>query len=273
MKLLGRAFCYCVLSIAAFLSMFPFYFMFVSGTNTNADILAFPPKITPGGNLAANLETLMTKVDLPTTIANSLFVSVTYTLLAVILFSAAGYALAKYDFRGKGFIYIFTLMSMMIPGGVMFIPRFEMMIELNMIDKFSAVILPACANTFGVFLMRQNMVNFPTALIEAGRIDGVGELGIFGKIVLPNVRPALGALVIYMFTGMWNSFLWPMIILRDEAKHTLPIALAVLDANPTNKDYAVVLLAAAVATLPILIIFFVFQKQFIAGVMGGAVKE
>ena len=109
--------------------------------------------------------------------------------------------------------------------------------------------------------------------MEAGRIDGVGEIGIFFKIVLPNIKPALGALVIYMFTSMWNNFMWPLIILGSEDKYTLPIALAMLDGNPTNKNYAVILLATAVATLPILIIFLIFQKQFVAGVMGGAVKE
>ena len=163
--------------------------------------------------------------------------------------------------------------SMMIPSLVMYVPLFEMMIKFNMTDTYWAVILPLLANAFGIFLMRQNMLAFPTALMEAGRIDGVGELGIFFKIVLPNIKPALGALVIYMFTSMWNNFMWPLIILGSEDKYTLPIALAMLDGNPTNKNYAVILLATAVATLPILIIFLIFQKQFVAGVMGGAVKE
>ncbi len=273
MKIIGRVVCYVILVVAAFLSMFPFYFMFVSGSNQNVDILSVPPKMTPGAYLMENLTVLSEQVDIFTSAFNSLLLAGTYTILALILFSAAGYALAKFDFRGKGLIYTFTLSSMMIPGLVMFIPRFEMMIELNMVDTFAAVILPMLANTFGVFLMRQNMVNFPTALVEAARIDGVGELGIFGRIVLPNVKPALGALVIYMFTSMWNSFMWPLVILGSEEKYTLPIALAMLNGNPTNKDYAVILLAAAVATLPILIIFLIFQKQFIAGVMGGAVKE
>lgn len=273
MKSVGRVVAYIILAIAAFLSLFPFYFMFVSGTNTNNQILSVPPKLSIGTQLADNFQILAGKIDLVTSIWNTLFVSVVYTVLALLIFSAAGYALAKFEFKGKGLIFGFVMGSMMIPSLVMYVPLFEMMIKINMTDSLWAVILPLLANAFGIFLMRQNMLNFPTALMEAGRIDGIGELGIFFKIVLPNVKPALGALVIYMFTSMWNNFMWPLIILGSEEKYTLPIALAMLDGNPTNKDYAVILLATAVATLPILIIFLIFQKQFVAGVMGGAVKE
>ena len=273
MKAFGKIFGYIVLIIAAFLSLFPFYFMFVSGTNTNNQILSVPPKLSIGSELAANFEILVDKVDLLTSIWNTLFVSVVYTVLALLIFSAAGYALAKFDFKGKGIIFTFVMGSMMIPSLVMYVPLFEMMIEIDMTDSHWAVILPMLANACGIFLMRQNMLNFPTALLEAGRIDGVGEISLFFRIVLPNIKPALGALVIYMFTSMWNNFMWPLIILGSEEKYTLPISLAMLDGNPTNKNYAVILLATAVATLPILIIFLVFQKQFVAGVMGGAVKE
>ena len=273
MKKVSKVIVYTILGIAAFLSLFPFYFMFVSGTNTNNQILSVPPKFTIGTELLANLEILVGKVDLLTAIGNTLFISTVYTILALLIFSSAGYALAKFNFKGKGLIFGFVMGSMMIPSLVMYVPLFEMMININMTDSHWAVILPMLANAFGIFLMRQNMLSFPTALLEAGRIDGVGELGLFFRIVLPNIKPALGALVIYMFTSMWNNFMWPLIILGSEKKYTLPIALAMLDGNPTNKNYAVILLATAIATLPILIIFLVFQKQFVAGVMGGAVKE
>ncbi|MGO5052043.1 carbohydrate ABC transporter permease [Lachnospiraceae bacterium LCP25S3_G4] len=273
MKNIKRAIGYIILTIGAFLSLFPFYFMFVSGTNTNTDILSVPPRLIPGHELAQNFKMLSEKVDLIRNIWNTLFVSVTYTVLALLIFSAAGYALGKFKFKGKGIIFGFIMASMMVPSLVMYVPLFEMMIKIDMTDTHIAVILPLLANAFGVFLMRQNMINFPQALIEAARIDGVGELGIFVRIVLPNIKPALGALVIYMFTSMWNNFMWPLIILGSKDQYTLPIALAMLDGNPTNKNFAVILLATAIATLPILIIFLIFQKQFVAGVMGGAVKE
>lgn len=272
-KLRHKIVIYLFLILAAFVSLFPFYFMFASSTNTNTAILAAPPRLLPGGELFNNLSILMGKMDMVRVMFNSLFVSVTFTLLSLILYSTAGYALAKFDFKGKGLIFGFIMVSMMIPSQIIYVPLFKMMINLNLTDKYSAVIFPLLANAFGVFLMRQNMLSFPTALLEAGKIDGCSELGIFIRIVLPNMKPALGALVIYMFTSMWNNFMWPLIILGSKKMYTFPVALAMLDGNPTNKNYAVILLAASIATLPILIIFTVFQKQFVSGVMGGAVKE
>ena len=264
---------YLFLILAAVLSLFPFYFMFVSGTNTNQDILAAPPRLLPGSMLAENFSVLIEKMDIFRVAFNTLFISIVFTVLALMLYSAAGYVLAKFDFKGKGLIFGFIMVSMMIPPQVMYVPLFQLFVATNMTNTYVAVILPALANAFGIFLMRQNMMNFPTALVEAARIDGYSEFGIFCRIVLPNVKPALSALVIYMFTSMWNNFMWPLIVLETKDMYNFPVALAVLDGNPTNKDFAVILLATAIATLPILIIFMVFQKQFVAGVMGGAVKE
>lgn len=264
---------YAFLVLAAILSLFPFYFMFVSGTNTNAEILAAPPRLLPGSMLSQNFSILVEKMDIFRVAFNTLFISVVFTVLALMLYSAAGYVLAKFEFKGKGLIFSFIMVSMMIPPQVMYVPLFQLFVSVGMTNTYTAVILPALANAFGIFLMRQNMMNFPTALVEAARIDGYSEFGIFCRIVLPNVKPALSALVIYMFTSMWNNFMWPLIVLETKEMYNFPVALAVLDGNPTNKDFAVILLATAIATLPILIIFMVFQKQFVAGVMGGAVKE
>lgn len=264
---------YFLLILAAFLSLFPFYFMFVSGTNSNQAILAAPPRLIPGSMLAQNFSVLIEKMDIFRVAFNTLFLSAVFVLLAVILFSSAGYVLAKYEFKGKGIIFGFIMVSMMIPAQVMYVPLFQMFVSAGMTNTYASVILPSLANAFGIFLMRQNMVNFPTALIEAARIDGYSEFQIFLNIVLPNVKPALSALVIYMFTTMWNNFMWPLIVFETKDMYNFPVALAVLDGNPTNKDFAVILLATSIATLPILVIFMAFQKQFVAGVMGGAVKE
>ena len=264
---------YIFLIAAAFLSLFPFYFMFVSGTNTNQAILQAPPRLLPGAMLLENFSILIEKMDIIRVAFNTLFISTVFTVLTLVLYSSAGYILAKFEFKGKGLIFGFIMVSMMIPAQVMYVPLFQLFVSVNMTNTYSAVILPSLANAFGVFLMRQNMMNFPTALVEAARIDGASEFGILLRIVLPNVNPALSALVIYMFTNMWNNFLWPLIVLETKEMYNFPVALAVLDGNPTNKNFAVILLATAIATLPILVIFMVFQKQFVAGVMGGAVKE
>lgn len=262
-----------ILVIAVLASLFPFYFMFISATNLNADILNFPPKLIAGANLIRNFTILSSKINILRVMFNSIFVSVVYTLLTILLYSAAGFALAKYEFKGKGLIFGFIMLTMMIPQQVLYIPLFNLMTKIGLSNTYAAVILPLLANAFGIFLMRQNMISFPTALIEASRIDGYNELGIFFKIVLPNMKPSLGALGIYMFTSMWNNFMWPLIILGTKDMYTFPVALAMLDGNPNKKDFAVIMLATSLATLPILLIFLVFQKYFVAGVMGGAVKE
>lgn len=143
-----------ILILAAFVSLFPFYFMFVSGTNTNTEILSVPPKLSIGTALLDNFAILQDKMNIAMSIFNSVFISVVYTLLAVLLFSAAGYALAKYEFKGKNLIFAFIMGSMMIPAVVMYVPLFEMMIKLQMTDTYSSVILPMLANAFGIFLMR-----------------------------------------------------------------------------------------------------------------------
>lgn len=264
---------YLILAIAVILALFPFYFMFVSATNLNADILSFPPKLSVGGYLTKNMGLLLAKINIWRVMFNSLFVSTVYTLLTLVLYSAAGYALAKYEFKGKRWLFGFVMVTMMLPQQVLYIPLFKLMAKVHLTNTYASVILPLLANAFGIFLMRQNMLAFPTALIEASRIDGYGEFGIFFRVVLPNMKPALGALGIYMFTSIWNNFMWPLIILGNKRMYTFPVALAVLDGNPNKKDFAVIMLATSLATLPILFIFMVFQRYFIAGVMGGAVKE
>lgn len=264
---------YSILVIAVIVSLFPFYFMFVSATNMNIDILSYPPKLVVGSNLGRNVGILASKIDIWRVMFNSLLIAVTYTVTTLLLYSAAGYALAKYEFKGKTVIFSFIMMTMMLPQQVLYIPLFKLMNQLGLANTYSAVILPSLANAFGIFLMRQNMLSFPTALIEAARIDGYNEISTFFKIVLPNMKASLGALGIYMFTSMWNNFMWPLIILATKEMYTFPVALAVLDGNPNKKDFAVIMLATSLATLPILIIFIIFQKQFVSGVMGGAVKE
>lgn len=268
-----RVFTYLFLIIAAFVSLFPFYFMFVSATNTNAEILSAAPKLFFGTHLLENMAALNKRLDLGRILLNSVVMTVTYTALSMLIHSMSGYALAKYNFKGKGPIFAIIMLTMMIPGQVMYVPLFTLMNKIGWANTYQAVILPGLAGAFGLFLMRQNMLSFPTSLIEAARIDGYGEVSIFAKVVMPSMKPALGALGIYMFMSMWNSFMWPLIILGTKSMYNFPVALSMLDGVAWRKDYGVIMLATVFAVLPILVIFLVFQKQFVAGVMGGAVKE
>lgn len=263
---------YIFLVLAVVISLFPFYVMFVSSTLKTGEILSAPPKLTIGTNFKENLNNLKDKINIGRVIFNSLFITITYTILTLILNSMAGYALAKYDFKGKKLLFAIIMGTMMIPAEVLYIPQFTMMTKIGWQNRYEAIIVPALANAFGIFLMRQNMLSFPTSLIEAARIDGCGEFSIFFKIVLPNMKPALAALGIYNFMGQWGNFMWPLIILSSNDMYTLPVALASLD-GLMYKDYGMMMLGATISTIPILIMFLLFQKQFISGLMGGAVKE
>lgn len=263
---------YIILIVAVLVSLFPFYMMFVSATRSTGEILSFPPKLTFGTNLAKNFTKLNSEIDIGRVLFNSLFISITYTVLTLILASSAGYALAKFKFKGKNLIFSIILITIMIPGQVLLVPLFSMMNKIGWANSYQAVILPSLANAFGIFLMRQNMMSFPDSLIEAARIDGYNELSIFFRIVLPNMKPALGALGIYMFMSQWDSFMWPLIILGTKDMYTFPIALASLN-GLMRKDYGAIMLGSTIATLPIMITFLIFQKQFISGILGGSVKE
>ena len=270
---LQKALVYLLLGLAALVSLFPFYYMFVSSTNSNIEILHNPPSLTPGAYLIKNFAVLDEKIGVARVTFNSLFVALVFTGLTLLFHTMAGYALVKYRFRGRALAFGIIMLTMMLPQEMTFIPRFSLMNRLGWANSYQALVLPALANAFGVFLMRQNIINFPTSLIEQARIDGCNEMSIFFRIVLPNMKPALGALGIYMFMSSWNSFMWPLIILGTKDMYTFPVALAVLDGNPWRKEMGVMMLAVTIAVLPTMLIFLVMQRQFISGIMGGAIKE
>ena len=164
------------------------------------------------------------------------------------------------------------LLALMIPYHVTLIPLFEIFVKLDWLNTYQAVILPQLAYPFAIFLMRQNMQSIPTSLLEAARIDGSSELGIFFKIVLPTMVPAIAAVSIFLFTHQWNNFLWPLITITTEDMYTLPVALATL-AGLESIDYGVLMMGATISVLPIFIAFLLLQRYFIAGIIGGSVKE
>ena len=259
------------LAIIVFLSLFPFYLMFTSATLSNEEILTETPKLFFGDKLIENYDKVNSRMNMKRIMFNSLFITITYTFLSLILHSLAGYSLAKFEFKGKKIIFAMILVTLMIPIHVMLIPLFQMMVKIGWVNSYQAVILPSLANAFGIFLMKQNMENFPDSLIEAARIDGCNEISIFIKIVLPTMKPALGALGIYNFMGQWSNFMWPLIILRVKNVYTLPVALAALE-GLQRKDYGMMMFGSSLATIPIIIIFLIFQRQFISGIMGGSIK-
>ncbi|MBO2450838.1 carbohydrate ABC transporter permease [Actinomadura barringtoniae] len=270
-RILGRAGAYALLAIGVVISLVPFYWMAVAATHDTSELFTSPPPFLPGGKVLANLSRLEDEHGFTRVMANSLGIAVVYTVLSSLISAMCGYGLAKYRFRGRGVLLGVILATMMIPMQVLLVPLFQMMANLGWTDTYQAVILPFLANAFGIFLMRQAFLGFPDELIESARLDGAGDLRLFYRIVLPGVRPQLGALVIFTFMSQWNSFIWPLLMLNTEDKYTVPIALNTM-IGLTKVDYSGLMLGSFLATLPIMIVFFAFQRQFIAGLLGGAVK-
>ncbi|PJJ61870.1 carbohydrate ABC transporter permease [Compostimonas suwonensis] len=259
------------LVLGAAISLFPIYWMFVAGTRQSADIYSAPPALLPGGELAANVTTLFQDTTFATNLLMSIVIAVVYTLLAGLVAAMAGFALAKYSFRGRQAILTVILLTMTIPYQVTLVPLFELMSSLGWINTAQAVILPFTLNAFGVFFMRQSFLAFPTELIEAARLDGAGDFRIFYRIALPSIRPALAVVALLMFMFQWNSFLWPLLVLTDPQLYTAPVFLGTL-VGLSQTDFGALLLGTSITTIPTLIFFLVFQKQFVSGILAGALK-
>ena len=271
-KLSEKILLYTVLIIGALVSIFPFYWMFVSATRPSADVFAFPPKLFFGGNLLENIKSLNNEINLWRVFFNSIAIASIYTVITAFLSALAGYALAKFEFKGKTIIFTAIMLTMMLPAQAKMVPLFEIMAGLNWTNTYQAVILPDIASAFGIFLMRQNMLKVPDAIIESARIDGCSEFKIFLKIIFPTMRPALAALAIYMFIFQWGNFMWQLIVLNANNMKTLPVALATLQQNNTHIDYGQILIGTTLTVIPVMILFVLLQKQFVAGIFGGSVK-
>ncbi|GAA1818816.1 carbohydrate ABC transporter permease [Agromyces neolithicus] len=262
---------YVLLAIASVVSLLPFAWMVIASTHQTSDLFGTPLPVLPGGELWENLARLQESVNFGRVMFNSFAIAVVYTVFSSIVSIMCGYGLATYRFRGRGVLLAVVLVTMMIPMQVLLVPLFQMMASVGWIDTYQAVILPFLANAFGIFLMRQGFLDFPVSLIEAARIDGANELRTFYRIVLPVARPQIAALVIYTFISQWNAFIWPLLMLNTEDQYTVPVALNRM-IGMSRVDYSGLMLGSLLATLPLMLLFLVFQKQFVSGLLGGAVK-
>jgi lactose/L-arabinose transport system permease protein len=263
---------YCLLIAGVVLSIAPFYWMLVGSTLPSGEIFRLPPKLLPGDYLVKNLHSLNESLGFAKIFWNSLFIALVYTLVSTLISSMAGYAFAKFNFKGKNLFFFIILCTLMIPSQVTLIPLFEMMVTFNWLNTYQAIILPTLASPFAIYLMRQNMKSVPDSIIEASRVDGAGELKIFFTVILPVTRPAMAAVAIFLFMSQWNSLLWPLITLNSEEMFTLPVALSSL-IGMARIDYGQLMLGTALSTVPIMVFFLLLQKHFISGILGGAVKE
>lgn len=268
---------YLVLSILALVSIFPFFWMVVASTNKSVDVTK--GTLVPGTYLLENLNHLLeSDLQYLTAFKNSIVIAVLTTALAMIVSSAAGYAFEVFKSKGRDRVFSIVLLSMMVPFAALMVPLFRLFSKFNKIpvlkwiglNTTGSVVIIAIATAFLIFFFRQNTKTFPKELIEAARIDGVGEFGIFTKIYMPTMKSTYAAAVVVTFMTSWNNYLWPLIALQSEDKRTLPLVISALGSSYTP-DYGMMMTAVVIATLPTALIFFLMQKQFVAG-MTGSVK-
>ncbi|WEJ57308.1 carbohydrate ABC transporter permease [Devosia sp. FJ2-5-3] len=266
--LLRRAGVYLFLSVAAFVSVFPFIWMALGATNKSTEIVT--GKLTPGSNLLVNLQNLMAQVDLVRVFGNSFFIAIVSTILTLAISSLAGYGFEIFRSRVRERIFQLLLLLLSIPFAALMVPLFVMISRVQLTNTFTAVILPSIASIFIVFYFRQATKAFPADLRDAARVDGLKEWQIFLFVYLPTMRSTYAAATIIVFMGAWNNYLWPLIVLQTPENKTITLVISTLTAAYTP-DYGVILLTTVLATLPTLVIFFVLQRQFVQGMLG-AVK-
>ena len=267
-----RAILYIGLIIVLIASLLPMVWALSGSFKSIGEIFAVPPHLIPSNPTVANYITLFTEIQLPQWLWTSLWVAVLSTAIAVVFSTMGGYAFAKFRFPGNQILFDIMFSSMMIPITVLVIPLFVEVAALGLGNTYFALILPWLAPAFGIFMMRQFIVQaVPDQMIEAARIDGAGELTIFFRIVMPVIRPALGALAVWLFLTSYNNFLWPLIVLADSNKYTLPLGLNSLT-SAYSADYGVILAGSIIAAIPTIILFIALRKQLISGLTVGAVK-
>ncbi len=268
-----RLLMYVFLGVGALVTLYPFYWTLTAATLTESEIFQSPPRLLPGTHFLSNLESLAQSAPFLRALLNSVFVAGVATVSTVFLSALAGYAFAKFRFRGRGLMFAVVLGTLMLPTEIMIVPLFIIMLQLGWVDSYAALIVPYLVTGFGVFLMRQQMTGFPNDLIDAARIDGNGELGVFFRVVLPNMKAACAALGIVTFMSQWGNFLWPLVVISTPEKFTYPLMLASLVRQGGAVEYGPVMVAAVIGLVPLALLFFFFQKYIVSGVFGGSLKE
>ncbi len=256
---------YLLLSVAAFVSIFPFFWMIVGTTNTSADIIR--GKADFGDALGTNVVAFFTQVDALRIFWNSAFIAVVGTALTLVVSSLAGYAFEIFRSRFRERLFAFMLLMLSIPFAALMVPLFVMMARFGLINSYTAIILPGIASIFIIFYFRQATKAFPSELRDAARIDGLKEWQIFVYIYLPVMRSTYAAAIIIVFMANWNNYLWPLIVLQTNDMKTITLVVSSLT-SAYYPDFGVVMVATVLATLPTLVIFFLLQRRFVEGMLG-----
>ncbi len=265
-----------VVALGGIIVAIPLIWMISSSFKPLSEIYAFPPTLIPETFTTRNYDRLLSDWPFWNWYGNSLVIAIISTLTVLFFTSLAGFGFAKYRFRGSRLLFLVLLASTMIPFQLILVPLYILMSKLSWSNSYMSLVIPFMAPALGIFLMRQFMVSIPSELIEAARIDGASEFGIYWRVMLPLARPALAAQAVLTFLGSWNSFLWPLSVLRNRDFMTLPVGMSTMVGSVSAGSEPAIgatMAAATLVSIPVIIVFLSVQKQYIAGLTAAGVKE
>lgn len=258
--------------ILSAISLFPLYWIFITALKPLSEVMVWPPHLFPHSVKWVNFVKAWNYVPFAQFFKNSLIIAVVSVLSTLFFSSISGYGFSKFNFRGKKVGFILILSSMMLPWQVLMVPLYQMMASFNLVNTIWAVILPILMSAFGTFLMRQYIDQIPRDLIDSARMDGASEFRIFWNIILPNVKSSLSALTIFTTMWVWNWFIWPLIVLNSPDKMTVPVGLQMFQSNMGVNRWNLMMAAVFISVIPVLIVFIIFQRNFIKGMALSGIK-
>lgn len=256
----------------AFVTLVPFLWMLSASVMPQGEASGYPPSLLPSRVTFEHYLAIFERLNLGRAFLNSAIVSVVATVLSVLINSMAGYAFAKLRFPGRDRVFSGLIAALVIPAQVAMLPLFLMLRSMGLVNTYVGAILPLAAGIFGIFLVRQFALSIPDELLDAARVDGASEWRIYRRIVLPVLKPVLVTVGVFTFVSAWNDFMWPLIVLTDSGKYTLPVALAGL-VGEHAVDTELMMAGSVLTILPVLAVFLALQRYYIEGIMLGGVKE
>ena len=259
------------LAVLSVIMMYPMVWMFLTSFKSNAEIRTYRTKVLPVEWTLEGYRSAFERAPVAGWFANSMFVTICVTAAVILTSTLIGYVFAKYEFRGKKLLFVLLLATMMVPPQVTMIPRYLMIQKMHLFNTRWALIVPGLVSAFSIYLARQFIGDIPDSLCEAAKIDGAGPIRIYWHVILPNIKPAIGSIGIFTAMMHWNDYLNPLLMLNDMEKMTLPLGLVIFDSQRTS-DLSATMAAASMIMIPMIVIFLVFQKQFIKGMTMSGIK-
>ena len=261
-----------VLGLVAIVMIYPFVWLVFSSFKTSADIIHLPVQVLPRDWSLDGFRLVWSKSDLPRAYANSLGVSAAIMASTLFTSSLGGYVFARLNFPGRQLLFYFILSTTMVPFVTLLIPLYLVMLDLKLLNSYAALWLPGAVSSFGIFLCRQFIYGIPQDLYDAAKLDGASDFAIYHQIILPLIRPVLSALAIFSFLSSFNSYLWPLVVLNDQKLYTLPLVLVQITSTMGGSNYQAVMAGSLLACIPTIVVFAVFQRNFVRGIALSGVK-